>query len=888
MKRLIALTLFVFLAAAMVAAQDPPEQPPAGQGAGAPGRGGQGGGLAAQDQEPRPYDRVITREAKSKTGVFTVHQVRNSWFYEIPKSELDKDFLWVNQIARTTLGQGYGGQELANRVVRWERHGNRILLRSVNYSMVADPKDPIALAVRDANNATIIQSFPVAAWGKDDAAVIDVTRFFASDVPELSARQRLSATTMDPNRSFIEKISTFPQNVEVESTQTYVRNPPQGGGGAAPAPGPGRGGQAGAGMAIGSATLVMHYSMVKLPEKPMMPRYFDERVGYFTARQENFSKNEQRVPNRQLVTRWRLEKKDPNAALSEPVHPIVYWVDPATPAKWAPWIKKAVEDWQPAFEAAGFKNAIIAKYGPKPEEDPEWSKDDARNSVIMWLPSTTENAVGPHIHDPRTGEILNADIQVYHNVMNLARDWYFVQVGMLDPRAAKLPLSDELMGRLMEFVVAHEVGHTLGFQHNMKASSEYPAEKVHDAAWVHKMGHAPSIMDYSRFNYTAQPEDKIPAEDLMPRIGPYDVWATHWGYAPIPGAKTPEDEEKTLDAWAREQDKTPWFRFSTAGQAGSDPGDETEAVGDADAVKSTTAGLKNLERLVNMLLPATTTEPGKPYEDLTELYGRMWGQWRLEMGHVAAIVGGFDSQQKHIGQDGVRFTPVSKARQQAAVKFLNERAFPTPAWAIKPEILRRIEPIGVISQVRSAQSGVLTSLLNSARFNRLVEQEALDGAAAYSPAEFVSDVRKGIFSELDAPQVKVNAYRRNLQQAYLTAVNAKINSTATAAPAGGGGGGGGFANFAPPSDDERAMYRSELRSLSAAVSAAVAKSGDRATKAHLEAVKDEIAKILDPKFAATVPAAAANPAGRALTEDELRFLLPPDSCWPDYVVRPEP
>ncbi len=625
--------------------------------------------------------------------------------------------------------------------------------------------------------------------------------------------------------------------------------------------------------------------MVKLPEKPMMPRYLDERVGYFMTRQEDFSKNEQRVPHRELITRWRLEKKDPRAAVSEPVQPIVYYVDPATPAKWAPWVKKGIEDWQPAFEAAGFKNGIVGKYGPKPEDDPDWSAEDVRHSVVMWLPSTTENAVGPHIHDPRTGEILNADIQFYHNVMNLQRDWYFVQAGPLDPRAAHLPLPDDLMGRMIEFVVAHEVGHTLGFQHNMKASSMYPADKVRDAAWLHKMGHAPSIMDYSRFNYVAQPEDKIPVEDLVPRVGPYDIWATHWGYAPIPGAKTPEDEEATLDSWAREQDKTPWFRFSTAGPAGSDPGDLTEAVGDADAVKSTGYGLKNLERVANMLLTATTTEKGKPYDDLNEMYGRMWGQWRLEMGHVTAIVGGFDSQQKHIGQEGVRFTPVPKARQQAAVKFLADKAFATPTWAIKPEILRRIEAIGAISTVRSAQSGVLTGLMNSARFNRLVEQEALDGASAYSPAEFVVDVRKGVWSELDSAQVKINAYRRNLQQAYLAQVNTKINGGAPAVPAGFPAELVALLLGGAPSDDERAMYRSELHALSTAVAAGAAKAGDRATKAHLEAVKDQIARILDPKFAA-----AAGGAGgvvvRALTEDELRFLLPPDSCWPDYVVRP--
>jgi hypothetical protein len=372
---------------------------------------------------------------------------------------------------------------------------------------------------------------------------------------------------------------------------------------------------------------------------------------------------------------------------------------------------------------------------------------------------------------------------------------------------------------------------------------------------------------------------------LVPRVGPYDIWATHWGYAPIAGAKTPEDEEATLDDWAREQDKTPWFRFSTANAGGSDPGDETEAVGDADAVKSTGYGLKNLERVANMLLTATTTEKGKPYDDLTEMYARMWGQWRLEMGHVVNIVGGFDSQQKHIGQDGVRFTPVPKARQQAAVKFVIDKGFATPTWAIKPEILRRIEATGVISQVRSAQSGVLTGLMNSARFNRLNEQEALDGAAAYSPAEFVTEVRKGVWSELDTAQVKINAYRRNLQQAYLTQVNTKINGGAPAVPAGIPAELVALVLGGAPTDDERAMYRSELRALSTAVTAGQAKAGDRATKAHLEAVKDQIARILDPKFAATA-GGAGGAAGRALTADELLFLFPPDGCWPDYVVRP--
>jgi hypothetical protein len=641
-------------------------------------------------------------------------------------------------------------------------------------------------------------------------------------------------------------------------------------------------------MRPGSATIVLHHSMVKLPEKPMQPRLFDERVGYFTTSHTDFSTEQQKAARITYIARWRLEKKDPDAALSEPVKPIVYYIDSATPEKWRPWMIKAVESWQPAFEAAGFKNAIVAKMAPTAAEDPTWSAQDIRHSVVRWLPSTTENAVGPHISDPRSGEILNADVEFFHNVMNLQRDWYFLQVGPLDPRAQKLPLPDDLMGRLLQFVLAHEIGHTLGFQHNMKASSMYPADKMHDKDWVHKMGAAPSIMDYARFNYVAQPEDGIPVEDLVPRVGPYDIWATHWGYAPIPGAKTPDDEKPTLDAWSREQDKTPWFRFSTAGAAGSDPGENTEAIGDADAIRSTASGVKNLQRVAKMLLPATTAKPGEPYEDLSEIYGRMLGQWVLEMNHVAVIVGGFDSQTKFTSQEGVLFTPVAKARQESAVKFLNENAFVTPTWMVDEQILRRIEPIGVISRVRNAQNSVMNNLLSSARFARLVEQEATGGADAYAPADFLAAVRKGVWKELDGPQVKIDAYRRNLQHAYLDLANTKVNGAAPSVPAGlpaeltalvGGA----------SSNDEKPMYRAELRSLNAAIAAALAKTTDRATKAHLEAARDQIAKILDPKFAATAGAGAAAVIRVGVDGLDVFSATPEQlgTCWPDYVVRPD-
>jgi len=862
----IAFFVFAPRSRATSAPQDPPQSPPAGAG------GQERPGRPEQQPEIKPFDKVITKDAKSDEGIFNIHTVKEKVYYEIPKTELGKEFLWVSQIAKTTLGVGYGGQAAGNRVVKWERKGNRILLRNVSYEVVADPRLPVSRAVQAANNDTIIMAFNIEALGKDDSAVIDVSKLFTTEVTEFSARTRLRARGFDATRSFIEKTKSFPNNIEVEVSQTYT-SPPEatpvgGGGGPAPVPNP-----FAQGMRAGTnATVVMHYSMVKLPEKPMMPRIFDERVGYFTIRQTDYGIDEQRAPQRTYITRWRLEKKDPNAEISEPIKPIVYYVDPATPTKWVSWIKKGIEDWQPAFEAAGFKNAIIAREAPSKAEDPNWDPEDARYSCIRYLPSTIENASGPHVSDPRTGEILESDIQYYHNVMNLQRDWYFLQVGPLDARAKKLPLPDDLMGRLVEYVVAHEVGHTLGFQHNMKASALYPVEKVRDPQWLKTMGHTPTLMDYSRFNYVAQPEDNIPLEDLIPKIGPYDKWATMWGYKPIPGARTAEEEKKTLDEWAREQDTKPYLRFSTADSRGSDPGENTEAVGDADAIVATGLGIKNLKRVADMLLPATS-HPGEPYDDLEELYGRMLGQWATELNHVAGLVGGFNSQQKHAGQEGVRFTIVPKERQAAAVRFLNENAFATPSWAVRPEILRRIEVVGALARVNAAQERVLNSLLNNTRFDRLVEQEALDGVASYKPADFLFDVRKGIWSELDAGPVRIDVYRRNLQNSYLDLLSAKLNGRP------------------PVTDDYRALIRAELRDLNSAITTAQARATDRQTRAHLADAKDQIAKALDPKFSPPAPTTPTSPFG---FDDELKFNVSSfedfneADCWPDYAIRLRP
>ena len=814
----------------------------------------------------QPYDEVITDEAETDEGVFTVHQLDDKVFYEIPEAELGKEFLWVSQIARTTQGVGYGGQSLGNRVVTWERQGDRVLLKSVSYAIVADDEEPIARAVQAANNDTIIKAFDIEALSEAGAPVIEVTALFNTEVPEFSARSRLQARGFARDRSFVEEVVSFPENIEATTTHTYTV-PPSSGSQTGPST------QNRRGMRPGSATVVLHYSMVKLPEEPMQSRLFDERVGYFSVRQIDYGRDEHRSPNRRFITRWRLETQDPDAAASDPVTPITYWIDPATPTKWVSYMKQGVEAWQPAFEAAGFRNAVIAREAPSVEEDPDWSPEDARYSVIRWLPSTTENASGPHVHDPRTGEILETDIQFHHNVMNLVRDWYFVQVGPLDPRAQTLPLPDELMGELLAYVVTHEVGHTLGFQHNMKASSLYPPEKVRDPEWVKTMSHTPTLMDYSRFNYVAQPEDGIAVEDLIPKIGPYDKWATMWGYKPIPGAASADDEKTTLDEWSRQQDETAWYRFSTPGSRNADPGQLTEAVGDADAVQSTALGLKNLERVAAMLLDATNT-PGDPYDDLDELYGRLVGQWATEMNHVAAVVGGVISQQKHFGQEGVRFATIPRETQAGAVAFLNDHAFTTPMFLVDPKILRRIEPVGVLDRIRTSQAGVLRTLMNSARLARLVEQQAIDGDVAYAPTDFLADLRGGLWRELAEVDVEIDAYRRNVQRTYLDLIDDRLNGRS------------------PAEDDARPFLRGELRALDRSIAAALAQVSDRATRLHLEDVQDQIAKTLDPP--ARVSAPSGGGSSRAFDDVNLvGALVDPwsglaqagESCWPEYAIR---
>ncbi len=799
---------------------------------------------SASKKGPKPYDKVITDKAITKNGLFTVHKVEDKWYFEIADSLMNREMMVITRFNKIAGGAGKYAGELENQqTILWEKGPNKnVFLRVVTTISVADSTNDIYKAVSNSNLNPISESFEIKAIGKDsNSVVIDVTDFFKGDNLPVSlgpfTKKAYNLSGQISDRTYIQSINSFPINTEVRVVRTFTSTPsfaPS----ATPSPFPSV--TFLAAYYAGAVTVEMNNSFILLPKVPMQKRFYDPRVGFFVDDYTVYNDNQQKVDNQVFIVHWRLEPKDEDiekwkrGELVEPKKPIVYYIDPATPKKWRPYLIQGINDWQIAFERAGYKNAIIGKEWD--EKDSSMNLEDARYSVLRYLPSDIENAYGPNVHDPRSGEIIESHIGWFHNVMKLLHDWYMIQASAVDPKARKMEFDDELMGQLIRFVSSHEVGHTLGLRHNMGSSSRTPVEKLRDKAWVEANGHTASIMDYARFNYVAQPEDNISEKGLFPRIGAYDKWAIQWGYKSSFNNDAKEDK-KIVNKWVIDSLKAnPRLWFGTESNP-FDPRSQTEDLGD-NSMKASEYGIRNLQRII-VNLPEWTKEDADKYDNLRDMYSQLVGQFNRYMFHVTKNVGGIYETPKSVEQTGEDvYEPTPKSIQQEAVTFLNKQLFETPSWLLDKNILNKISNPYSSELVSNVQVNVLNSLLSGARLNRLSIGSSRYGSSTYSLDNMMDDVKNGVWGELHSKKI-IDGFRRNLQKAW---VDALINLLNPPPPAP-----GPMSNINTKNTDVVSVARAQLVALKTQVDAAIPGTTDKMSKYHLQDISFRIKKALDPK-----------------------------------------
>lgn len=793
---------------------------------------------SVKSNSPNPlkkYEEVITKKAITRSGMFRVHQIDETYFFEIPDSLLNRDMLSVNRISKAPAGlrpqvHVYAGDEIAENVIRFEKGPfNRIFMKRMIFREKSNDSTENGMyrSLVNSNLDPIVASFPVKANGKDGSYVIDVTAFIQSENeifyfgPE--AKRGLALGAVQNDKSYVVSMNAFPLNVEIKTIRTYMPSAP---GSTLP------------------TTYEINSSMVLLPKVPMQPRYADARVGFFSRGVVDFDVEPQRVANKYYVTRWRLEPKPEDrekylhGELVEPQNPIIYYIDPATPKKWVPYLIAGVNDWQKAFEQAGFKNAIKAL--PAPENDSTWSIDDARHNVIVYKPSAIANASGPHVHDPRSGEIIETHINWYHNIMALVHDWYMIQAGAIDPKARKMKFDDELMGQLIRFVSSHEVGHTLGLMHNFISSSTIPVEKLRDKKYVEEHGHTPSIMDYARFNYVAQPEDNISDKGIFPRIGAYDKWAIQWGYRWMPQFNNAEAETPYLNKLiidSLNSNKQLYFGYEMDAY---DPRSQSEDLGD-DATLASMYGMKNLQRILPKL-PEWTREPNEGYENLRTMTEHVFRQYMLYNMHVLKSIGGRYTTPKSVEQGGPVFVPVPVKRQRAAMKFLETNLWNAPEWLLN-DTSWKVTGMTADIFISAAQSNALSRLLGSATLSNFINDETrYKGQEVYTCSAFLNDLKKSIWSELYTGKA-IDINRRNLQRTYVDLTFNAFRAVGEIVGRNTGNGTQIYVNPDPTRNDVQGLMRAHLRSLRSDIIKAIPLQKGLA-KDHLEDLVARIDKTL--------------------------------------------
>ncbi len=775
----------------------------------------------------KPYDEIISKGTKTQLGYFKVHQKDKKYYFEVPDSILGREILMVNRVSKASADMrngnfGYAGDQIGEGVYRFEKGpADKLFLRRISFSEYAkDSTTTMYASVAKNNVQAIAEAWPVVAMTKDSSAVVvDVTDFLNSDneiiyFDRKQFKERAGMGAQQNDKSYVDYIHANRSNVEIRAVKTYTagRNPTS-----------------------NNYTVELNSSMVLLPKVPMRPRISDPRVGYFYKSFKDFDANDQGVATTVYATRWRLEPKPEDiekykrGELVEPAKKIVFYIDPVTPKKWIPYLIQGVNDWQKAFEGAGFKNAIVALEAPTNVQDSTWSIDDASHSAIIYRPSAVTNAMGPSVADPRSGEIIESHIFWYHNVMALLQKWYMMQAAMVDPRARKGKFDDKLMGELIRFVSSHEVGHTLGLMHNFGSSSTVPVEKLRDKKWVEQHGHTPSIMDYARFNYVAQPEDKIAEAGIFPRIGDYDMWAIKWGYTWHPEFKTAEEESKALVKMVTDStSRNPRLWFGNEMEP-FDPRSQNEDLGD-DAMIASAYGIKNLKRMMPQIDHWVST-PGEDTQSLFRAYEGVWDQFTLYMGHVLKNVGGVYHNVKVNGEPGYVAKEVSFEKQQRAVKFLNQNLFNTPKWLHNPAVADKLG-VNFTSELYKVQEDILYALITRARLSRLLDNE--QNNKGYGVSNLLNDLDKGIFNELYAGKsVEVN--RRTMQKLY---VNRLLMQSFYA---------NDLTEIVPPGiyrfsfSDLKGMFQARLRAQQQLFRNTLKKGGlDKVTRIHLEQMDNMI------------------------------------------------